>query len=327
MSVSRRTARDSWLAISLALGLALPVVARGQMNTRVNGEFTDGRFESRFGGRRYKLFIPSPPSPAAARALVVMLHGCKQDADDIARGTRLNDRAGGALGGALVLYPEQSAADNPQKCWNWFDQSHQARDAGEPALLAGLIADVAARYHADQRRVFLGGISAGGAMAVNLAVAYPERFAGVAVHSGIPYGAARNVMEALPVMRNGPAAAAAIPPTRVPLLILHGDADAVVSARNAAALASQWRAAVQQSLAKELGSREETGRAADGRAFQRVLYATGSEPAVVEWWTVRQLGHAWSGGAVDGTFTDPGGVDATAVMLDFFARHDGRPRS
>ena len=313
--------------MSLAIGLALPGVARGQMSTTVNGEFIEGRFESRFGARRYKLFIPATPVPAERRALVVMLHGCTQNADDIARGTRLNERAGGVLGGALVLYPEQSAADNPQKCWNWFDQSHQARDAGEPALLAALIADVAAREHVDERRVFLGGISAGGAMAINLAVAYPERFAAVAVHSGIAYRAARSVMEALPVMRNGPAVPVAIAPTRVPLLVVHGEADAVVSARNASALASQWRTAVQQALGTELTSREETGRAADGRAFQRVLYARGSEPALVEWWTVRELGHAWSGGAPEGTFTDPGGVDATAVMLDFFARHDGRPRS
>ena len=309
------------------MGLVLPGVARGQESTRVNGEFIEGRFESRLGARRYKLFIPASPAPAQGRAVVVMLHGCTQNADDIARGTRLNDRAGSALGGALVLYPEQGATDNPQKCWNWFDQSHQARDGGEPALLAAMIADVTARYHADERRVFLGGISAGGAMAVNLAVAYPERFAGVTVHSGIPYRAAKNVMEALPVMRNGPAEAATIAPTRVPLLVLHGEADAVVSARNASALASQWRGAVQQALGAELTPREETGRSADGRAFQRVLYARESEPALVEWWTVRELGHAWSGGAPEGTFTDPRGVDATAVMLDFFARHDGRPRS
>jgi len=315
------------LAISLAMGLALPGVAHGQMSTRVNGEFIEGRFESRFGSRRYKVFVPASTAPAARRAVVVMLHGCTQSADDIARGTRLNDRAGSVLGGALVLYPEQSAADNPQKCWNWFDQSHQARDGGEPALLAALIVDVATRYHADERRVFLGGISAGGAMAVNLAVAYPERFAGVAVHSAIPYRAARNVMEALPVMRNGPAEAAAIPATRVPLLVLHGEADAVVSARNASALAAQWRSAVEQGIGAELTAREETGRAADGRAFQRVLYATGNEPALVELWTVRELGHAWSGGASEGTFTDPRGVDATAVMLDFFTRHDVRPRS
>jgi poly(hydroxyalkanoate) depolymerase family esterase len=313
--------------MALAMGLALPGVARGQMKTPVNGEFIEGRFESRFGARRYKLFIPATPAPAEGRVLVVMLHGCTQDADDIARGTRLNERAAVVLPGALVLYPEQSAADNPQKCWNWFDHSHQARDGGEPALLAALIADVAARYTADERRVFLGGISAGGAMAVNLAVSYPERFAGVAVHSGIPYRAAGSVMEALPVMRNGPAQAAPIPATKVPLLVLHGEADAVVSARNASALAAQWRSAVEQGLGTELTSREETGRAADGRAFHRVLYTKGKEPALVEWWTVRELGHAWSGGASDGTFTDPRGVDATTVMLDFFTRHDGRPRS
>jgi poly(hydroxyalkanoate) depolymerase family esterase len=324
VSATHRATRDSWLAISLAMGLALPGAARGQMHTPVNGEFIEGRFESRFGARRYKLFIPTRPAPDSGRPLVVMLHGCTQNADDIARGTRLNERAAIALPGALVLYPEQSASDNPQKCWNWFDKAHQVREAGEPALLAELVSSIVGRYGAHRREVFVAGISAGGAMAVNLVVAYPELFAGAAVHSGIPYGAAATVMQALPVMRNGPSDTLVLRPIEVPLLVMHGESDAVVNPRNGGALAAQWRSAVERSLHEPLVAQEAEARSTDGRVFRRVAYTSSTLPVrpFLEWWTVRELGHAWSGGSKDGTFTDERGPDATAAILDFFARND-----
>ena len=327
MSESRLALRGPWLvAIALVTSDAVPAQTPVRMPTEANTEFIDGRFESRYGARRYKLLVSAPPAPAAGRPLVVMLHGCTQSADDIARGTRLNERAGIALPGALVLYPEQSASDNPQKCWNWFDKGHQSRDAGEPALLAALVSDIVARYGVDAKRVFVTGISAGGAMAVNLVVAYPELFAAVAVHSAIPYGAAANVMQALPVMRNGPSDTVVLRPLHVPLLVMHGEADAVVNARNGEALAAQWRGAVERALRVSLAATDGEARAADGRAFRRVAYAPVDRPPLVEWWTVRELGHAWSGGSAAGTFTDERGPDATAIILDFFARDPIRIR-
>lgn len=294
-------------------------------STRQEEEFLEGRFESVYGARRYKLFVPSTAAPAEGRPLLVMLHGCTQDADDIARGTRLNERAGAR--GWLVLYPEQPASANAQKCWNWYDESHQAREAGEPALLAALVADVARRYRADPRRVFVAGISAGGAMAVNLAVAYPERFAAAAAHSAVPYRATTGVMGALATMGEGSSSVPTLPPLRIPLFVVHGDRDAVVNARNGAQLVAQWRAALELAQGAALVSREEDGRSPDRREFHRVVYETPSGQRLLEWWAVRDLGHAWSGGSAAGTFTDERGPDATAAMVEFFARHEGHQAS
>ena len=287
---------------------------------QARGEFTEGTFAGTVGARHYKLFVPATPEPRGGRALVVMLHGCTQDASDIARGTRLNERA--AALNWLVLYPEQPASANAQKCWNWYDGAHQQRDAGEPALLASLIVDVAKQQHADEKRIFVGGISAGGAMAINLVVAYPELFAAAAAHSAIPYRAATGVMAALATMKNGPQTVPELPSTTVPLLVIHGERDAVVHPRNGDQLAEQWRLAIEHGRTPApLVRRVEESRSADGRAYRRVLYENAAGVPLVETCVISDLGHAWSGGSRDGTFTDERGPDATTLMLDFFARH------
>jgi poly(hydroxyalkanoate) depolymerase family esterase len=319
--VARRLRRSRFTllaALYLLFFFAMPT-AHGQSP----GTFLDGRFESEYGSRRYKLWIPAAADEGgrAKPPLVVMLHGCTQDADDIARGTRLNERAGSRHW--LVLYPEQPESANGKKCWNWYDRAHQARGAGEPALLAALIAQVTRRHGADGGQVYLAGISAGGAMAISLAVAYPELFVAVAVHSAIPYRAAAGVLDALAVMRDGAGRIEDLPlagRAPVPLLVIHGEQDGVVNPRNGAQLAEQWRAAGERVLGSPPARLEEEGRSADGRPWRRVSFRASPTNSLVEWWTVRELGHAWSGGSAAGTFTDERGPDATALMLDFFAR-------
>jgi len=205
------------------------------------GEFVGGSHTYAGLTRKYKLYVP-PRHAGRQLPLVVMLHGCTQDPDDFAAGTGMNERA--REQGFFVLYPAQSRQDNPSLCWNWFSPEHQKRDAGEPGLIASLTQAVIAQYGVDARRVYIAGLSAGGAMAAIVASAYPELYAAVGVHSGLPRGAASNMMGALAVMKSGTALPsmfarpragrppAAEPQMPVPTIVFHGDADRTVHPRN-----------------------------------------------------------------------------------------------
>lgn len=284
------------------------------------GAFTWEAHETGSGARRYRLFVPATYRRTAPAPLVVMLHGCTQDPDNIAGGTRLN--AAAARAGALVVYPEQTASHNPQKCWNWYDPAHQAPAQGEPAILAGITQHVMAMHNIDPRRVYVAGVSAGGAMAVNLAVSYPDLFAAVGVHSGVPYRAASNVGEALAVMKAGPpmeskltaALRAAVGDRRLPALIaFHGATDPVVSARNSEGLLAQWQSL--GGMGERVSERLEMG----GYHVNRTRVGT-----ALELWMIDELGHAWSGGSPEGTFIDQKGPDATAEMMRFFRENARR---
>lgn len=270
------------------------------------------------GPKRYRRYVPASYTAARPAPLVVLLHGCTQDPDDFARGTRFNQLADSA--GVIVVYPEQSALRNPQKCWNWY----QADGAGEPAWIAAVTRQVMGRYSVDPARVYIAGVSAGGAMAVNTAAAYPDLYAAVGVHSGIPYGAATDLPTALAAMRSGPANPdALVEPARailrasgrdwLPMIVFHGAADAVVNAENGRRLAAQW--AVAGGAKDFLRSEEEIG----GLTVVKDRFG----PAT-ELWIVQGLGHAWSGGSPEGTYTDARGPDASREMLRFFHSHPRR---
>jgi poly(hydroxyalkanoate) depolymerase family esterase len=231
--------------------------------------------------------------------MLVVLHGCAQTADDIARGTRMNEAA--ARDGVVVLYPEQPASAHPQRCWNWFLPSQTTRGHGEVALLAELIDSVARREGVDPRRVGLVGMSAGAAMTGVLAVAYPERYAGLALHSGIAAGAATDVASALRVMAQGAVEGDALGDAAlvamgsrarpIPVIVLHGGADRVVSPANLHATVALWT---------------------------RVNARAPGRGAPVEQHLIDGVGHAWSGGSADGSYTAPRGPDATGMILAFF---------
>lgn len=260
------------------------------------------------GTRRYRLFVPAGVDESRPAPLVVMLHGCTQDPDDFARGTRFNEAA--AAERVVVAYPEQTGALHPQKCWTWYDPAHQAR-GGEPALVAGIAREVMAARPVDPKRVYVAGISAGAAMAINTAAAYPELFAAAGAHSGIAYRAATALPQALGVMRNGSPSPASLRIERaVPLIVFHGAADPVVSPENGRQLVAQWaRAAGRKEFRR---SQVQAG----GLAAMRDAYGS-----FLELWMVDGLGHAWSGGSAEGTYTDPRGPDATYAMLRFFLAH------
>ena len=276
----------------------------------VGEQFLDGHYTHRFGNRDYKLYLPptvagQPPSP---RPLVLMLHGCTQTPDDFATGTRMNDAA--RADGFLVLYPAQSAFANLHRCWNWFKHHHQQRERGEAALLADLTQEVVQAHGVDPARVWVAGLSAGGAMAAVLGETYPERFAAVGLHSGVPTGLARDVFTAMAVMKSGPTAVPPHPVVPPPTIIFHGDHDEVVHPANADEAMRRFAA---------LGPRDATqGTTAEGIAWTRHRVRDGQGRVRAERWTVHGGGHAWSGGSAEGRYTLPAGPDATAAMVAFF---------
>ena len=293
--------------------------------------FETHAFSNHAGTRAYKLYVPARVGEAP-RPVVVMLHGCTQSADDFAAGSQMNRLADAH--GFLVVYPEQATHANASKCWNWFQQQDQLRDAGEPSLIAGIVREVTARHGADPRRIFVAGLSAGAAMAVVLGETYPDLFAGVGAHSGLPYGSAHDIPSALAAMKGGrsglhgrqglPDAAAAPPKKKalqpMPLIVFHGDRDHTVQQTNGLEIVKQALDAHRAQVGEEppLTSSTQIGKASGGRSYSRTIHADSTGQVQIESWTIQGAGHAWSGGDARGSYTDRTGPDASAEMVRFF---------
>jgi poly(hydroxyalkanoate) depolymerase family esterase len=276
------------------------------------GEFLGGSFTNEAGTREYKLYIPVG-FRAQQTALVVMLHGCTQDPDDFAAGTRMNALADEK--GILVAYPAQAATANTSRCWNWFNAADQLRDQGEPSIIAGVTRRIMAEYPIDPRRVFIAGMSAGGALAAIMAVTYPDLYAAVGIHSGMPFGSVKDLFSALAAMRYGATTVPTPPAPLMPLIVFHGEHDKTVNPFNGERLVAQWLApaAAQRVAAPTIENAE-----SKGRAYRRTTYHDRRGHVIVEYWAVRGLGHGWSGGSRAGSHTDPRGPDASREMLRFF---------
>ena len=319
------TARAPAAASTAPAGVAAP------------GRWVSGEYANTAGSRTYRLYLPAGYDASHKRMLVVLLHGCTQDADNIARGTRITEHAD--RDGFIALLPEQPESANAKRCWNWYDPAHQSRDAGEPSIIAGMTAKVSAEYAVDPDRVHIAGISAGAAMASLVVVAYPETYASVAMHSGLPWRAATNVMGALSAMGKGippdeadtlGSAAAAAMGTRkraIPALVIQGGSDKVVNPANAAGLTRQWtrmnlRAMPAEGPSIALRDDAERGdRSGETNGYHWTRAEFGAGPTVVDELIVAELGHAWSGGSSTGTFTDEHGPDAMAEIIRFFSEH------
>lgn len=277
-------------------------------------QFISSSYSNAAGTRDYKLYVPGTcgkePMP-----LLVMLHGCTQNPDDFAAGTQMNALAEEKQ--CLVAYPAQAKSINPSKCWNWFNALDQKRDQGEPSIIAGIAQQVMADYPVDQRQVFVAGLSAGGAMAVIVGTLYPEVFAAVGVHSGLPFASARDLPSALAVMRGGASPARGRNEGGIPIIVFHGDRDTTVHPRNGDEL-------MAQGLHNQTGGKNvppasvREGSMPNGHSYTQITHLRPDGSPLAEHWVIHGAGHAWSGGSTEGTYTDDKGPDASREMMRFF---------
>ena len=286
--------------------------------------FLDRRYSCAAGARRYRLYVPSNANDGP-QGLIVMLHGCTQDPDDFAAGTKMNELA--EKRHCLVLYPAQTGGANVSKCWNWFKGGDQQRDQGEPSIIAGMTCQVCDSHAVDQRRIYVAGLSAGGAMAMTMAVTYPELYAAVGIHSGLPHAVARDLPSALAAMQQGRAAplggdARTIAGAQaVAAIVFHGDRDTTVHPGNGDQVISQCMPPTAAQRTKSEPEPRVTvlrGQVPQGHAYTRTLYQRIDGQAIAEHWLIHGAGHAWSGGSASGSYTDPKGPDATGEMMRFF---------
>ncbi|CAB3799612.1 extracellular catalytic domain type 1 short-chain-length polyhydroxyalkanoate depolymerase [Pararobbsia alpina] len=271
----------------------------------------------------FKLYVPGgytgEPLP-----MIVMLHGAQQDPDDFAAGTEMN--AAAEAKGYIVVYPLQSESANPLRCWNWFRPADQMRGSGETAMLAALTREVMAACNVDRTRVYIAGMSAGGAMAVNLAVTHPDLYAAGAIHSGVAFGVADEPLSALSAMKDGMVKARlpetltdGVRPRAVPLIVFHGDADDTVHPRNSdqiIAMSQQLPSAPET----QPPASTHTGNPENGHAYTRRVFRDHEGVPTGEQWLVHGPGHAWSGGHPAGSHTDVRGPHATQAIVRFFGQ-------
>lgn len=297
-----------------------PVLARAKSTARAPagaGDWLGGMVVGPAGARSFKLFRPPGIGLGERLPLLVMLHGCGQDARSFAHSTRMNRVA--ARERFLVLYPEQGRISNLHGCWNWFD-TDSGRAYGEAALIMQAVDQVCLLYPADRSRVAVAGLSSGASMAAMLATRYPTRFKAVVMHSGIAPGSAHSGLSAIGAM-HGHRSRRRLVPTATPkadiwpaLMVIQGRADAVVVASNGLAAAQHWAhaAGAHPHAARKLqrGSRYPMSVTEFKRQGDTVA-------TLVE---VERLGHAWSGGAAKQPFSDAQGPDASRLAWAFVSK-------
>jgi poly(hydroxyalkanoate) depolymerase family esterase len=311
----------------------------------LNGQALAGRIEkgtyfSLWGFREYKVFLPSNHNEVISHRkmpVITALHGCMQDAESFAGGTRLNEWAEKL--GFAVYYPEQSKVFNIYNCWNWFLPINQTRNLGEAELIMGGLKKVSKKFSLNTKKTFLMGMSAGGAVVSILANSYPEKFKAIGAHHGTMYKAATDSSTAKDVVYNGskvsPEVAAAkgfssaglrTRKTPLPVVIIHGSRGAVMRAIHATQVETEFRifndyldnGIRDNSLDDDMTLEKFTP---SGLYSYELTTWSHKNKVYIKRYMIETLGHAWSGGDNQYEFNDPHGPDATKIMLDFFKEH------
>ncbi|MGD6875071.1 extracellular catalytic domain type 1 short-chain-length polyhydroxyalkanoate depolymerase [Bacillus infantis] len=319
--------KKSWIGLIVLIFVCSVTLLPG--NSKAAGQFISGSY----GGKPYKLYVPDQYNESQSYPLYVMLHGCTQDASQFATGTKMNALADEK--GFLVLYPEQTSSANSNKCWNWFESAHQSRGSGEPAVIAGMVNLIKNNYTVQGDQVYAAGLSAGAAMSVIMGAAYPDLFSGIGVGAGLEYKAATSMTGAFTAMssggpdpvRQGRAAYQAMgsQADTMPVIVFHGTSDYTVAPVNGNQVITQW--AVTNDLAKnakedgwidDQPDQTENLAVPGGKSYTVSHYKAGDGRVWMKKVAVQSMGHAWSGGNVQGSYTDPQGPDASLMMWEFF---------
>jgi poly(hydroxyalkanoate) depolymerase family esterase len=309
--------RTTLRAGARANALSVKAAAATRKPPRGEGDWVAGISIGRTGARKFRLYRPPGVLPGERLPLLVMLHGCGQDAKSFAESTRMNRTA--ARNRFLVLYPEQDRYANAQGCWNWFD-TRSGRAQGEAELIMRAIDQVCSLYAADRERIAVAGLSAGASMAAFLVTQHPGRFKALMMHSGIAPGAAHSTLSAIGAMhgRRVPrpldASAETMAQAWPPLLVIHGREDGVVSSVNAHAAVQVWADASGASASDAREVRRGQRYPMTVTDFKR------KRETVAQLVQVDRLGHAWSGGAANQRFSDGRGPDASRMLWAFAAR-------
>jgi len=312
-----RTLRAGGMGLGLEglPGLGQPAHAP-ELSLPEGARFLDQRYSCAAGARRYRLYVPSSAGEGL-QGLIVMLHGCTQNPEDFAAGTGMNALAEEHR--LLIVYPAQTGGDNSMSCWNWFRPSDQMRDVGEPAIIAGLTESLRDQYAIPKNRVFVAGLSAGGAMAAIMGETYPELYGAIGIHSGLAYGSANDVLSAFTAMRGqkgieqAPSRNGAGGSNEAPrMIVFHGSADTTVHPSNAGQIIATHGGP------RGATSRTEHGPSGETRAYTRLVAERDDGTHGMECWMIEGAQHAWSGGHSSGSYTDPRGPDASAAMVRFF---------
>lgn len=329
--------RTSALVVLLVLATAGAALATGPAPTAAGTDAqVEGAFERHtFEGREYVAYVPSGPAPEGGYPVVVMLHGCGQDPRGFDRATGMSRVAEDE--GFVVVYPEQTNAANVFACWNWFEPANYERGAGEARLIAGMTDDALRTYDTNRAKVYIAGLSAGAAMATNVAGEYPDLYAAVGSHSGLEYHAVEDSTVASGAQQTGgidPANRARRAYQRagerarpIPTIVFHGENDGQVALVNgnqtvawAVHLADLATDGTDDGDVDTTPETVETATTAEGVAYTHLGYALDGQ-TVVSYYLLEDVGHGWSGGNASHDYTVPGGPPASRLLWDFFANH------
>ncbi len=287
------------------------------------------------GTRTYKVWIPTGYAAGNSLPMILMLHGCTQNPDDFAAGTQMNLYADQYK--FFTVYPDQPDSANGTKCWNWFLPEDQTRDAGEPSIIAQVVRDVQTTYGIRRDKTFVAGMSAGAAMTVIMGAAYPDIFSAIGVSAGLEYRAGDSAATGVLAQQiGGPDpntqgqlafAEMGARAHRMPTIVFHGTLDVTVQYANGPQIIQQYAQTndyiddgIDNNSVDNTADQTMTGVApvASGKTYTRSIYRDAQNRPLLEFWSVEQMRHAWSGGSSAGSYTDPTGPNASFEMVRFF---------